>query len=56
MLCNHLIKIRGRCRRGLRAEVREYMARCYSSDEFVGQNSEVYVAVFGGVAGSATAG
>lgn len=41
---------------GAKAEVREYMARCYSSDEFVGQNSEVYVAVFGGVAGSATAG
>lgn len=36
-----------------KAEVREYMARCYSSDEFVGQNSEVYTAVFGGIAGGA---
>lgn len=31
-----------------KAEVREYMCRCYSSDEFVGQNSEVHIIVFGG--------
>lgn len=31
-----------------KAEVREYMARCYSNDEFVGQNSEVRIGVFGG--------
>ncbi|SIS74767.1 hypothetical protein SAMN05421788_101967 [Filimonas lacunae] len=36
-----------------KAEVREYMVRCYSNDEFVGQNSEVRVAVFGGVVGGA---
>ncbi|GGH80880.1 hypothetical protein HNQ91_005408 [Filimonas zeae] len=33
-----------------KAEVREYMCRCYTGDEYVGQNSEVYMAVFGGVA------
>lgn len=37
-----------------KAEVREYMARCYSNDEFVGQNSDVYIVVFGGVAGGAS--
>ncbi|BAV08499.1 hypothetical protein SAMN05421788_11481 [Filimonas lacunae] len=31
-----------------KAEIREYMARCYSNDESVGQNSEVSVVVFGG--------
>lgn len=29
-------------------EVREYMARCYSNDDFVGQNSEIRTVVFGG--------
>lgn len=33
-----------------KAEVREYICRCYSNDEFVGQNSEVTIAVFGAVA------
>lgn len=32
-----------------KAEVREYMCRCYTGDEFVGQNSEVRIAVFGGM-------
>lgn len=36
-----------------KAEVREYIARCYNNDEFVGQNSEVYTAVFGGIVGGA---
>lgn len=31
-----------------KAEIREYMARCYSNDEAVGQNSEVHIVVFGG--------
>lgn len=31
-----------------KAEIREYMVRCYSNDESVGQDSEVRVAVFGG--------
>ncbi|BAV08946.1 hypothetical protein SAMN05421788_101394 [Filimonas lacunae] len=31
-----------------KAEIREYMALCYSNDESVGQNSEVSIAVFGG--------
>jgi hypothetical protein len=31
-----------------KAEMREYIARCVNDDEFVGQNSEIGVAVFGG--------
>lgn len=34
---------------GGKAEIREYMIRCYSNDEFVGQNSEVSIVVFGGL-------
>lgn len=32
-----------------KAEVREYMCRCYSGDELIGHNSEVRIAVFGGM-------